>query len=72
MMKITEEYALIGGDIHKLVKIKDDQNWTEYAWRIHYKDDLYFVPVKDNSLHGYTPPRLPYKRRRVFNNSECA
>jgi hypothetical protein len=61
-----EKYTLISGDIHKLVKIKKDEEWTKYAWRIHSHDDYYYIPVKDECKHGFNPKTDGYKRKRVF------
>ena len=41
------KHAIIGDDIHILVKISDDEDWTKYAWRIHEKGKWYWVPVQD-------------------------
>lgn len=65
-----DKFALIGEDIHKLVRIKEGEPWDKYAWRIHYEKDYYFVPVKDESKHGYKPLTHGYRRKRIFNNFE--
>lgn len=41
--------ALITEDIHKLVKIKKDENWCQYGWRISHdtEKDMYWVPIED-------------------------
>ena len=52
-----EKYALIGGDIHKLVRIPTLKDTLKYAWYIHYSGEYYFVPVRDECKHGYEPPR---------------
>lgn len=50
------KYSIIGGDIHKLIRIPPNKKWDEYAWRIHEKDDLYWIPVENckrsNTLNG--------------------
>jgi len=65
---IKEKFALIGGDIHKLIRIKKYDQWDKYSWRVHYKGNLYFVPVKDECKHDFEPKTTGYIRRRVFNN----
>lgn len=42
-----EKYTIIGGDIHKLVKIKKDKDWSEHAWLIHFRDSYYWAPIPD-------------------------
>lgn len=44
---MDEKFCIISGDIHRLIKIKEEEDWAFHAWRIHEKDDLYWVPVKD-------------------------
>lgn len=39
--------AIVKGDIHKLVLLYSEDDLSEYAWAIHEKDDLYWVPVKN-------------------------
>ena len=68
---MIEKFALIGGDIHKLIRMKKNDSFCDYPWRIHYEGDLYFVPVKDESKNGFVASTFPYKRKRIFNNYEC-
>lgn len=42
-------YTIIEGDIHKLVKINKDEDWSKYAWRIHFRDNYYWVPLPDSN-----------------------
>lgn len=56
---ITDKYAVIGEDIHKLIRIKDNEDWSKNGWRIHYKGNLYFVPVRDECKHGFEPEFEP-------------
>lgn len=44
---MEEKYALIGKDIHKLIRIKKAETWEFYPWRIHEWRDYYWVPVED-------------------------
>jgi len=41
------EFAIIGGDIHQLVRIPPRSDQTLYAWLIHEDGDWYWVPVQD-------------------------
>ena len=45
---MKERYAIFGEDIHKLVKIKDGENWSKYAWRIDSEwENYYWIPIKN-------------------------
>lgn len=44
-----ERFAYISEDIHKLVRIARNQDWTQYAWRIKEDKDLYWVPVPNEN-----------------------
>jgi len=65
-----EKYALIGGDIHKLVRIKDDEDLSQYVWSIHSHSNYYYVPVKDESKHGFKPKTDEYRMKKIPNNYE--
>jgi hypothetical protein len=49
---MTEKFAIIGGDIHKLVTIKKGEDWAQYAWRIHEEGNKWWVPVPDGKKKG--------------------
>lgn len=49
---MENKFAIIGGDIHQLVKIKKNEDFSIYAWRIHETDDLYWIPVKDHKINN--------------------
>jgi len=36
----------IAGDQHHLYEILDDEDWSIFPWRIEYKTNQYWVPVK--------------------------
>lgn len=44
----NEKFAIIGGDIHRLVSIRAEEDKVKFDWLIHEKDDLYWVPVPDH------------------------
>lgn len=41
------KYSIIGGDVHKLIRIKEKDDWSHHPWRVHEEKDWYWVPVKD-------------------------
>ena len=41
---IEKKYAIIGGEIHQLIRIHKKSEW--HLWRIHEKDNLYWIPVE--------------------------
>lgn len=41
------KYAIIRGDIHKLIRINEKDDWSQHPWRFHEEKDLYWVPVQD-------------------------
>lgn len=43
----TEKFAIIGGEIHRLVVIKPNDEWFHYAWKIKEHKNQYWVPVAD-------------------------
>lgn len=45
-------HAIIGGDIHKLVRIAKNEDWTYYAWRIHEDSHWYWVPIEDQKRNN--------------------
>ena len=45
---MEEKFAIIHNDIHRLVKIKSDDDWSMYAWAIHEDGDWYWVPVPNS------------------------
>lgn len=63
-----ENFALISGDIHKLVRIKDNEDWSKYAWRIHSHQNYYYVPVKDESKHGFKSKTDEYRIKKISRN----
>ena len=42
---MKEIFGIIGQDIHKLIRIKKNEDWTQNPWRIHDHKDYYWVPV---------------------------
>lgn len=50
-----DKFAIIGGDIHKLVKIASKEDWSRYAWRIHETGSWYWIPL-GNEKRG--PPSV--------------
>jgi hypothetical protein len=59
------KYAYIDGDIHVLMRMKKGEDFSKYAWRIHYQDDLWFVPVKDECKDGFTFKPEIYRSKRI-------
>lgn len=68
-------YTIIGGDIHKLVRISKDGDWAQYAWRIRFRNDYYWVPVpnfvdlsttKRWQLIDIDPEKCPLCKRRNY------
>ena len=45
-----DKYTIIGGDIHKLVKLNKDIEWKKHAWRIHQEGCLYWVPIPNDKF----------------------
>jgi len=45
---MKEKFAIISGEIHRLVKIKPDDDWSEYPWTIYEDGDWYWVPVPNS------------------------
>lgn len=48
MQVIKEKFSIIGGDIHKLISLKKDEDWSTHPWRIHEYADMYWVPISDS------------------------
>jgi hypothetical protein len=67
MKQMNEKYCILYGDIHKLVKIEKNEDWSQHPWRFHEKDDLYWVPVKDWKAR-YTEGEWYW---RPFFDSQC-
>lgn len=42
-----DRFAIIGGDIHRLRRFKKNEEWSNFPWRIHEKNDLYWVPINN-------------------------
>lgn len=47
---LESKFAIIGGDIHVLIKIQDGEDWSNHAWRIQEEDDLYWVPIPNSKM----------------------
>lgn len=41
----TEKFSIIGNDIHRLVRIKEGDDISDFPWITHETDDWYWVPV---------------------------
>lgn len=61
------KYAIIGGEIHKLVRMPKGKDWTAYAWRIKEKGEWYWVPIPDEKREPFKlDPNKRYLLRRSF------
>jgi hypothetical protein len=47
MTDFNNKFSIIGGDIHILVRIKKEENWSQHPWRLHEKGNYFWVPLKD-------------------------
>ena len=67
---MNKKFDIIAGDIHELIKIKKDESWNQYAWRIHSHSNYYYVSIKDEGKHGFNPKCNEYNRKKIHNNYE--
>jgi hypothetical protein len=58
--------GIIADEIHQLVRIGKNDEWTKYAWRIHEKDDKYWVPVPDEKRTYENKLKIPLFKKRRF------
>jgi hypothetical protein len=61
-MRTDKKFAIIAGDMHELVRIPEKEYWSCYAWRIHEKDNLWWVPVPNENRDGCKFPDPKPKR----------
>ena len=47
---VKDKFAIIGGDIHKLIRIKEGEKWAHHPWRIPEKDNWFWVPLPDEKV----------------------
>lgn len=52
------KYAIIAGEIYKLIRIEKGKDWTRYGWRLHEEADWYWVPIKDWYKESHLSSRI--------------
>ncbi len=70
-MKSKQTFLKIGGDLHDLMEIKPNEDWSIFAWRIPYheafndislqKKNLFWVPINSQCyifVNSKKPKRL--------------